>query len=215
VIPLKIGNENFDFEEIELIATYEEVYQIPSDKKVTEWWGDMNMHEFKNGINEEQAKEALDIALKSVKMLRGEFGEYREAYRSKLIAKMKENMPVKYDVITIFNKPVLFTNERLEVDEVPDGMFRYDMRHDEGGDFCEIGKRIGINHAGTVLAMEEIKITQENRGKICTIESGLKVEYDDYNFLSLEYTLDEYREKYDEIVAEYCKPEQNETMTMS
>lgn len=215
MIPLKIGNENFDFEEIELIATYEEVYHIPSDKKVTEWWGDMNMHEFKNGINEEQAKETLAKALSSVKMSREEFKQFNYTYRTEMKKRMKENMPMKYDVITIFNKPVLFTNARLEDSEVPEGMFRYDLRHNDGGDFCQLRKKIGVNHAGTILSAKEIDIKQEYMGTEYTIETGLKVEYEDYNFLSLECTPEEYKEKYDEIVAEYCEPEQNDTMTMS
>ena len=36
-----LGNEKFTYEEVKLIATYEELYKVPEDEKITQWWGDM------------------------------------------------------------------------------------------------------------------------------------------------------------------------------
>ena len=65
---LKKVSDGFTQNEAELMATYEELYGVAPDKKVTQWWGDMNLYEFKLDIKAEQIKETLDNALKAIKM---------------------------------------------------------------------------------------------------------------------------------------------------
>lgn len=58
----------------------------------------------------------------------------------------------KLDVIEILDRKALFSNGRLLPEEVPEGLYAYDLRHsDDGGRFCAIEPKVGVNHGGTVL----------------------------------------------------------------
>lgn len=211
---MKLGNEKFTYEEVELIATYEKQYKIPENEKVTQWWGDMNMHEFKYNAQPEKAKEMLEKSLKAVNMTREEFADFHYVYRSRLIEKMKENMPQKYEAVIIFNKPMLFTNLRIEDKDVPDGMYRYDIR-DGGmdGNMCELKDYVAVNHWGTVLSKEAIEPRIIN-GEEMTSVNGILMTDDDYNYTGEEFTTQEYLDNYKYLEDEYCEPEETQGMTM-
>lgn len=69
----------------------------------------------------------------------------------------------KFELIILFNKPVLFTEKRIPSSSIPEGVFRYEVRQDDEcqGIMCEIGKRILINHWGTILSSKEIKLNND------------------------------------------------------
>jgi len=188
----------------ELIATYEEVYEIPNEDHVTSWWGDLAIYEFKYDVEIEKIQDRFEKALKAVNMTREEFNNFRYVYRQNLINQMKENMPERYEVITLFDKPVLMDNGRIDAQNVPPDMFAYELRHDDGGDMCSIEKSVKVNFAGTILSKEEIEMNGDYK----------KIDYDDYNFLGLHYSADEYLDHYEELVEEYCEPELNNGMSM-
>lgn len=53
----------------------------------------------------------------------------------------------KLDVIEILDHRALFSNGRI-----PEGLHAYALRHsDDGGRFCSIEPKVGVNHGGTVL----------------------------------------------------------------
>lgn len=209
-----LGNEKFTYEEVKLIATYEELYKVPEDEKITQWWGDMHMYEFKYKTQPEKAKEILERSLKAVKMTRDELADFHHIERSKLIEKMKDNMPQKYEAVIIFNKPMLFTNLRIEDNNVPEGMHRYDIR-DGGmdGNMCELKDKVAIDYFGTVLSKEAIE-PRIIDGEEMTSANGILMTDDDYNYTGEEFSVDEFLEKYDYLVSEYCEPEQTNEMTM-
>ena len=194
----------FSCNEAELIATYEEVYQIPEESKITRWWGDGHMYEFKEKVNEDEIREVLEKSLKAVGMTKEEFNGYRYTYRQNLINKMEENMPEKYQVITLFNKPVLMSEGRVDAQNVPPDYYAYELRHDEGGDIAALEKSVRVDFGGTILSKDEIEIVGDHR----------KIDYDDYNFLSIDYSVEEFDEHYDELVDEYCEPEIESGMSM-
>lgn len=209
-----LGNEKFTYEEVELIATYEELYKIPEEEKITDWWGDMHMHEFKHMAQPEKAREMLEKSLKAVNMTRKELADFHYVYRSRLIEKMKDNMSQKYEAVIIFNKPMLFTNLRIEDGDVPDGMYRYDIR-DGGmdGNMCELKDYVAVNHWGTVLSKEAIE-PRVIDGEEMTSANGILMTDDDYNYTGEEFTTEQFLENYDYLVSEYCEPEQTNEMTM-
>lgn len=211
---MKLGNEVYSYAEMELMATYEELYKIPYEKKVTHWWGDMHLYEFKLDAKPEEAKETLEKALASVKMTRDEFKEFHYTYRNSLICKMKENMPRRYEAVIIFNKPMLFTNERLEYDDIPDGLHRYDIR-DGGmdGNMRELKDKVGVNHWGTVLSRDAVEPRVIDGIKMNS-EGGIVMTDDDYNYTGEEFTTNEFLENYDYLVSEYCESEQTEGLSM-
>lgn len=65
-----------------------------------------------------------------------------------------------YEVIKLFGKKVLFTSERIRDSDLPKGIYKYEIRHDDEcqGIMCEIAKRIFVNHWGTILSKEEINL---------------------------------------------------------
>ena len=58
----------------------------------------------------------------------------------------------KLDVIEILDRKALFSNGRLLPEQIPEGLYAYDLRHSDDGDrFCAIEPKVGVNHGGTVL----------------------------------------------------------------
>lgn len=190
--------------EAELVATYEELYKIPQEDRITNWWGDLAMYEFKHGVEPEKKSEMFEKSLKAINMTKEEFNGYRYTYRQNLINKMEENMPEKYQVITLFNKPVLMSEGRVDAQNVPPDYYAYELRHDEGGDIAALEKSVRVDFGGTILSRDEIEIVGDHR----------KIDYEDYNFLSIDYSVDEFDEHYEELVDEYCEPEVENGMTM-
>lgn len=68
----------------------------------------------------------------------------------------------KLDVIEVLDRRALFSNGRLMSERIPEGLYAYDLRHsDDGGRFCSIEPKVGVNHGGTVL-MQDILDFGEN-----------------------------------------------------
>lgn len=58
----------------------------------------------------------------------------------------------EYELIELFGKPALFTNERITAGEIPKGLYCYDLRHTDDGDrFAAIEPHVTVNHAGSVI----------------------------------------------------------------
>ena len=63
----------------------------------------------------------------------------------------------KLDVIEILDRKALFSNGRLLPEEIPEGLYAYDLRHsDDGSRFCSVEPRVGVNHGGTILLKEAL-----------------------------------------------------------
>lgn len=61
----------------------------------------------------------------------------------------------KLDVIEVLDRKALFSNGRLMPEEIPEGLYAYDLRHsDDGSRFISIEPKVGVNHGGTVLMKE-------------------------------------------------------------
>lgn len=59
-------------------------------------------------------------------------------------------MTEHYEEITVCGKPALFTSIRIKRDTIPDGLYAYDVRHDDEcrGIPCEIAPFVMVNHWG-------------------------------------------------------------------
>ena len=58
----------------------------------------------------------------------------------------------KLDFIEVLDRRALFSNGRLIPEQIPEGLYAYDLRHSDDGDrFCAIEPKVGVNHGGTVL----------------------------------------------------------------
>ena len=61
----------------------------------------------------------------------------------------------KLDVIEVLDRKALFANGRLLPEEIPEGLYAYNLREsDNGNRFISIEPKVGVNHGGTVLMKE-------------------------------------------------------------
>ena len=63
-----------------------------------------------------------------------------------------------FELMELFGQTVLFTNMRVDRSTVPEGLYAYDVRHDDycTGDICEIKPSVMVNHWGTMLSLMNI-----------------------------------------------------------
>ena len=104
---------------------------------------------------------------------------YMNRSRTKYICADNE----EYDLIELFGKPAIFSNERLTNDDVPMNLFLYQLRDGENefSPFGEIAEHITINHSGSVVTKEPIDLGEY--GSIIFDESNLP------NFVGDEITI--------------------------
>ena len=74
-------------------------------------------------------------------------------------------MTEHYEEITVCGKPALFTSIRIRRDTIPDGLYAYDVRHDDEcrGIPCEIAPFVMFNHWGTIILAEPLELPDDGR----------------------------------------------------
>lgn len=80
----------------------------------------------------------------------------------------------QYQEIELFDKLGLFSNGRIVRDNLPEGVYCYDLRgsdYDPGDPVC-VEERVVVNHAGSVLLTEPLELTEDGR-LMLTEEKGL------------------------------------------
>ena len=80
----------------------------------------------------------------------------------------------QYQEIELFDKLGLFSNGRIARDNLPEGVYCYDLRgsdYDPGDPVC-VEERVVVNHAGSVLMTEPLELTEDGR-LMLTEEEGL------------------------------------------
>ena len=62
----------------------------------------------------------------------------------------------------MLGKFALFTNGRLTDADIPQGLYCYHLRHsDDGGCFCSVEPKVGVNHGGSVITKEPLDFGAE------------------------------------------------------
>ena len=90
-----------------------------------------------------------------------------------------------YQLIELFGKPALFSNDRITPKDIPEGLYCYDLRHSDDGDrFCSVEPKVAVNHGGSVIT--DIPLDFGERGYISLTEDT------EPNFLSEDLTIAEY-----------------------
>ena len=79
-----------------LVATYEELLNIPTSEQVTAYFGDMSLHHFKHGMTDEQISPVYQKALDLLQVSEEEFLNDKDlnSYRWEMIARMRDNLLV-------------------------------------------------------------------------------------------------------------------------
>ena len=92
----------------------------------------------------------------------------------------------KYQEIELFDKPGLFSNGRISRENLPDGLYVYDLRgsdYDPGDPVC-VEERVVVNHAGAVILSTPLELPEQGYLPL-TEESGL-------NFTGGEITISQF-----------------------
>ena len=79
-----------------------------------------------------------------------------------------------YQEVELFGQPVLFSNGRIAADDLPDGLFCYDLRgsDDDPGAPVSVEERVIVNHAGSVITAKPLELPEDGHLPL-TDESGL------------------------------------------
>lgn len=69
-------------------------------------------------------------------------------------------MEETFTEIEVLGKPALFHDMRIDRDTVPKGLYLYEVRHDDEGwgDPVQIAKGIMVNHFGSIITREQIRL---------------------------------------------------------
>lgn len=118
----------------------------------------------------------FDSAWLDTLMLRNEGGELQErlgamhtryglisARNCSLYTLCKRNaqyyLDDKFDAVEVCDMKGVFTYERIAKQDVPEGLYKYDLRYlDERREFTSIEKNVIVNHGGTVLLKEQLDL---------------------------------------------------------
>lgn len=71
----------------------------------------------------------------------------------------------QYQEVELFEKPALFSNGRISRDDLPEGVYCYDLRgsdDDPGSPIC-VEERVVVNHAGSVILTAPLEFSEEGR----------------------------------------------------
>lgn len=91
----------------------------------------------------------------------------------------------KLEVVEVLGQTALFTNGRVTQKELPEGLYKYDLREGESISFAAIEPSVAVNHAGTIITKEPIIFGEEGF-----------LEFDEDsapNFLGDEMTIEEFQ----------------------
>ena len=117
------------------------------------------------------------------------FAELPGFFKERNMNLQKENLlNEELQEIEIFDKPGLFSNGRLRDEDVPEGLYRYDLRGSDydPGQPITVEKTVVVNHAASVLMAEELDLGAEGR---------LELGEDGLNFTGAELTVREFMEE--------------------
>lgn len=143
----------------------------------------------------ESQKECLEFAAKVMDVsLEEDYALYLNASETGYVNIEYDD---EYELVEIEDLPALFTNERITDADIPKGMYCYNLRHDDNGNFCAIEKNVTVNHAGSIITKEPIELGEQ--GYISLNQDNSP------NFLGENMSIYMFRE-YD--------PEQSEEMSM-
>lgn len=69
----------------------------------------------------------------------------------------------KYQEVEIFDVPALFSDGRISLDDLPEGLFRYDLRgsDDDPGMPVTVEQNVAVNHAGAIVTAKPLDLGED------------------------------------------------------
>ena len=94
---------------VNLVATYEDINDLPYNERITEYFGDLSLYNYKYGVTEEQILPLYKKALETIEMSESEFLEDKDLsrYRYEMVARMRDCLLAK---TLLTGEEVLFIN---------------------------------------------------------------------------------------------------------
>lgn len=96
----------------------------------------------------------------------------------------------EFELVTVKQHPMLFTNFRINRDTIPRGCFAYEVRHDDEcrGEPVEISRRIIVNHWGTLISNVPLPLVRSEPGG----RAFLSIDDEDWNHEGITLSLQDY-----------------------
>ncbi len=71
----------------------------------------------------------------------------------------------KYQEVEIFDIPALFSNGRISLADLPEGLYRYDLRgsDDDPGMPVTVEQNVAVNHAGAIITAKPLDLGEDGR----------------------------------------------------
>ena len=99
-----------------------------------------------------------------------------EIAHSKLHNQKEVQLPYdeEYQEVELFEKPALFSNGRISRDDLPEGVYCYDLRgsDEDPGDPVSVENRVVVNHVGSVILVTPLELPESGYLPL-TEENGL------------------------------------------
>lgn len=72
-------------------------------------------------------------------------------------------MAENFEEVMVLGKPAIFTSLRIDAHTVPTELYLYEVRHDDDslGDPVQIAKNIVVNHWGTIIVREPLRLPSD------------------------------------------------------
>lgn len=100
-----------------------------------------------------------------------------------------------FEMVTVLEKPMLFSCCRIDRSTVPKGLYMYEVRHDDDmrGDPMQIANWIMVNHWGTLISNEPLNLNSRKTANNAYLDID---PHEDWNYEGIEATVEEYMEQY-------------------
>ena len=141
---------------------------------------------------------SVPVAQKSTsrEQLGKEVGESQDQVRRYIrLTQLIQPLTEQFEDVTVLGHPMIFTCLRVDRDTVPEGLYMYEVRHDDDqqGDPVQIGNWIMVNHWGTIISNKPIRLEPSpNRNNAYR---DIDPE-EDWNYEGTVTTVKEYMEKH-------------------
>ena len=100
----------------------------------------------------------------------------------------------RFEQIRLFDKPVLFTQSRINNNDLPKGIYKYELRHDDEcqGIIVEISTSVLVNYWGTIISNKPIPLDKDGYREI---DEDYDIQYLSKPRINLQQYLNKFKQK--------------------
>ena len=102
----------------------------------------------------ESSRDRIEFAARVMESDPSNWGLYLNASETDYVNFSDE----EFEIIEVEGQSALFTNSRMTDANIPKGLHCYHLRHGDDGSFCSLEKSVTVDHGGSVIVREPIKL---------------------------------------------------------